>query len=111
MQILNPPVSSAASVLTGDADPLGSAPRLTPKVWQAEKETRDEVLQRDGEEEIKPCWSEPVAAMGNHLNSEHSDSERRRAQGVQCRLRRGGAGRRPETTGNGGRDFLPPAVM
>lgn len=59
---------------------------------------------------LKPCWSEPVAAMGNHLNSEHSDSDRRSAQGVQCRLRRGGAGRRPETTGGGG-DFLPPAVM
>lgn len=41
-----------------------------------------------GRKILKPCWSEPVAAMGNHLNSERSDSDRRRAQGVQRRLRR-----------------------
>lgn len=75
MQILNPPVSSAASVLTGDADPLGSALRLTPKVWQAEKETRDEALQRDGEEEIKPCWSEPVAAIGSEFRMQRFREE------------------------------------
>lgn len=107
MQILNPPVSSAASVLTGDADPPGSALRLTLSDRRRLETRRFSVM---GRKILKPCWSEPVAAMGNHLNSERSDSDRRRAQGVQRRLRREGTGTRPETTGGGG-DFLPPAVM